>query len=249
MKSAGVLVIGDEVLSGEVRDENGPWLVSTLSGSGTRVSRVVIVGDRLEDVVDELVRMRGTVDAVLVSGGIGPTHDDVTRPAVARALGVPLERHEGAEARIRSWYGERTTEAELTMAMLPRGSRLLRGARTSTLGFVVAGIYVLPGVPSLLRDLVDGSIAEFSGEALHREEVVTALREGEIADDLSRIQSAALDVAIGSYPMPHRDGSWTTRVVVRSPSAERARVIASEVRAAFTRLDAAAREGGIAPAK
>jgi molybdenum cofactor synthesis domain-containing protein len=144
-------VIGDEVLSGEVRDENGPWLVSTLSASGTRVSRVVIVGDRLDDVVDELVRMRGTVDAVLVSGGIGPTHDDVTRPAVARALGVPLERHEGAETRIRSWYGARTTDAELTMAMLPRGSRLLCGARTSTLGSS-SGIQVLRR-SSLLRDL------------------------------------------------------------------------------------------------
>jgi molybdenum cofactor synthesis domain-containing protein len=241
VKTAGVLVIGDEVLSGEVRDENGPWLVSRLSECGARVVRVAIVPDRLDEVVDELVRLRAAADVVLVSGGIGPTHDDVTRPAVARALGVPLERHAGAEARVRSWYGEKTTDAELTMAMLPTGSRLLRGKATSTLGFAVAGVYVLPGVPSLLRDLVEGSIAEFGGEALHREEVVTALREGEIADDLSRIQSSALDVAIGSYPTPHRDGSWTTRVVVRAVTADRARSVASEVRAAFSRLSGAAR--------
>jgi molybdenum cofactor synthesis domain-containing protein len=241
VKTAGVLVVGDEVLSGEVRDENGPWLVSRLSGLGTRVVRVAIVRDRLEEVVEELVRLRADVDAVLVSGGIGPTHDDVTRPAVAKALGVPLERHADAEARIHAWYGDKTTDSELTMAMLPRGSRLLHGAKTSTLGFAVAGVYVLPGVPALLRDLVEGSAAEFAGEALHREEVVTALREGEIAEDLSRIQSEALDVAIGSYPMPHRDGSWTTRVVVRSVSPDRVRCVASEVRAAFTRLAASAR--------
>jgi molybdenum cofactor synthesis domain-containing protein len=239
VKTASVLVIGDEVLSGEVRDENGPWLVSRLSALGSRVVRVATVRDVLEDVVEELARMRGAVDAVLVSGGIGPTHDDVTRQAVAVALGVPLERHPEAEARVRSWYGDRTTDAELTMACLPRGSRLLRGARTEALGFVVAGIHVFPGVPWLLRDLVDGSADAFEGSALHREEVVTSLREGEIAVDLGLIQSRALDVAIGSYPTPHRDGTWTTRVVVRSPDLARAAAVAGEVRAAFSRLGSA----------
>ena len=238
MKTAGILIVGDEVLSGEVRDENGPWLLGRLSSLGSRVVRVAIVPDRAEEISQELRRLRGAADAVLVSGGIGPTHDDVTRPAVAEALGVPLEVHPEAEARVRQWYGERTTEAELSMALLPRGSRLLRGAKTNTLGFSASGVYVMPGVPFLLRDIVEGCAHEFAGEALHREEIHTALREGEIAPDLSLIQGRALDVAIGSYPVMDGAGTWTTRIVVRSTDPARSSAVAGEVRAAFSRLSA-----------
>lgn len=233
VKAAAILIIGDEVLSGEVRDENGPWLVGRLTALGTRIERISTVRDRAPDIVDELRRLRATADAVVVSGGIGPTHDDLTRPAVASALGVPLERHPGADAHVRRWYGERTTEAELSMADLPRGSRLLIGAKTTALGFFVSGVYVLPGVPFLLRDLIEGSAAEFSGPPLHRVEVTLARREGEIAEALTRLQASALDTAIGSYPSIDPDGSWSTRIVVRSSDAARAASVAAEVRAAF----------------
>src|SRR5262245_419601 len=181
-------------------------MLARLAALGSRVVRVAVVPDREADIVDELRRQRAAADAVLVSGGIGPTHDDVTRPAVARALGVPLERHPEAVERIRAWYGSRTTEAELSMALLPRGARLMRGARTTTLGFAIGGVMAMPGVPSLLRDLVEGAAAELSGPGLSKAEVVTPLREGEIADDLTRIQGAAVDVAIGSYPVLHQIG-------------------------------------------
>ena len=236
MRTTALLIIGDEVLSGEVTDENGPYLIARLSALGSRVVRLVAVPDRLEEIVHELRSLRAMADAVIVAGGIGPTHDDLTRPAVALALGVPIERHAEAEARVRRWYGERTTPAELTMADLPRGSRLLRGARSTTLGFCVAGVYVLPGVPSLLRDLMEGMASEFIGPPLHREEVHTDLREGEIADALARIQSASLDVAIGSYPSVDGDGRWHTKIVMRSLDAGRAVHVADEVRAAFVAL-------------
>jgi molybdenum cofactor synthesis domain-containing protein len=245
VKTASVLIVGDEVLAGEVRDANGPYLVERLTALGTRVVRVVTVPDREPDVVGELRHLRGMADAVLVSGGIGPTHDDVTRPSVAAALGVPLEQHEEAADRIRRWYGDKTTDAELSMSFLPRGSRLLSGLRTGTFGFAVASVYVMPGVPSLLRDIAEGMADEFRGAPLHREEVHTDLREGEISDDLTRLQSHALDVAIGSYP--HLDGGrWSTKVVVRSTDAERARSVSADVRAAFERL-AAGRTGTAAP--
>ena len=236
MKTAGVLIVGDEVLAGEVRDANGPYLVERMTSFGTRVVRVVTVPDREPDVVGELARLRAMADAVLVSGGIGPTHDDVTRPSVAAALGVPLEAHEEAVERIRRWYGDRATDAELSMSFLPRGSRLLSGLRTGTFGFAVASIYVMPGVPALLRDIVEGVADEFRGPALHREEVSTHLREGEIADDLTRLQAHALDVAIGSYPQLGDGGRWTTTVVVRSTDAERCRTVTADVRRAFERL-------------
>ena len=238
MKTAGILIVGDEVLSGEVRDENGPWLLARLAALGSRVVRVGIVPDKKEEIVQELRRLRGAADAVLVSGGIGPTHDDVTRPAVAEALGVPLEVHAEAEARVRQWYGDRTTPAELSMALLPRGARVLRGARTNTLGFAAGGVYVMPGVPFLLRDILEGCAPEFAGASLHREEIHTTLREGEIAPDLTLIPGRALDVAIGSYPVMDDEGRWTTRIVVRSTDPSRSTAVAAEVREAFTRLAA-----------
>lgn len=235
-KTAGILIVGDEVLSGEVRDENGPFLISRLSSFGSRVVRMAVVPDRTEAIVHELSSLRAQADAVLVAGGIGPTHDDLTRPAVAQAVGVPLEVHAEATEQIRRWYGDGATEEEHAMACLPRGSRLLRGPRTQTIGFAVAGIYVFPGVPFLLRDLVEGMASEFEGPPLHREEVHTDLREGEIARGLTDVQAASLDVAIGSYPSMDEQGRWHTRIVVRSRNHERARDVADEVRTLFARL-------------
>jgi molybdenum cofactor synthesis domain-containing protein len=238
VRTAAILIVGDEVLSGEVADANAPFLLARLATLGARVVRAAAVRDVPAEVVDEVRRMRGIADVVLVAGGIGPTHDDVTRPAVAAALGVPLERLPAAVAHIRRWYGDATTEAELSMADLPRGSRLLHGAKTSALGFVASGVYVFPGVPFLLRDLVEGSTGEFTGEPLHRAEVTTELREGEIAESLTAIQAAALDAAIGSYPAMDAEGVWRTRIVVRSVERARAEAVAADVLEAFARITA-----------
>lgn len=233
MKTVGLLIVGDEVLSGEVRDENGPFLIARLSAAGSRVARVAIVPDRAEDIVRDLLALRAHADAVVVCGGIGPTHDDLTRPAVAAALGVALEEHPEALAQVRRWYGEHATDAERTMALLPRGSRILRGARTAAMGFAVAGVYVLPGVPFLLKDLVEGMAPEFAGSPLAKEEVHTDRREGEIADALTAIQASSLDVAIGSYPSVGADGRWRTRIVLRGDDVGRVAEVAGRVRAAL----------------
>jgi molybdenum cofactor synthesis domain-containing protein len=238
VRTAAILIVGDEVLSGEVVDANAPFLLARLAALGARVVRTAAVRDVPAEVVDEVRRMRAVADVVLVAGGIGPTHDDVTRPAIAAALGVPLERLPAAVGHIRRWFGDATTEAELSMADLPRGSRLIRGAKTSALGFAVAGVFVFPGVPFLLRDLVEGSAAEFTGEPLHRAEVTTELREGEIAQALTEIQGGSLDAAIGSYPSMDAEGVWRTRIVVRSLDRARAEAVAADVLGAFARITA-----------
>ncbi len=235
-KTAGILIVGDEVLSGEVRDANGPFLIERLTAFGARVARLAVVADRRDAIVRELVALRADADAVVVSGGIGPTHDDLTRPAVADAVGVPLEPHAEALAQVARWYGDRATDAEREMACLPRGSRVLHGPRTNAMGFAVAGVFVLPGVPFLLRDLVEGMAADFAGPPLAKAEVRTDLREGQIAADLARVQAEALDAAIGSYPWVEPDGRWHTRVVVRAADPARAAVVADAVRAALARL-------------
>jgi molybdopterin-biosynthesis enzyme MoeA-like protein len=185
-----------------------------------KIERLVTAPDREDAVVGELTRLRGLADGVIVSGGIGPTHDDVTRPAVAHALGLELVAHPEAERRIREFYGDQVTEAELSMAQMPEGSSLLDGERTGTFGFRLPGISVLPGVPFLFRDIIGRVVRSFQRAPLHRGEIRTCRREGEIARPLADVQGRLLDVAIGSYPV-YEEGAWYVRVVVRAGDAER----------------------------
>jgi molybdenum cofactor synthesis domain-containing protein len=230
MRSAALLVVGDEILSGEIRDENGPFLLRRLRDLDVPVLRIVTAPDEAGAIEAELRHLRALADAVIVSGGIGPTHDDVTRPAVARALGVALASHAEAEARIRSFYADRVTDAELGMARMPRGARLLDGVTTNTFGFRIGGVFVLPGVPFLFRDIVEGLVSAFEGRPLLRAELTTRRREGEIARGLAALQGACLDVAIGSYPV-FEEGRWHVRVVVRSASETALEAAVAEVRA------------------
>ncbi len=210
----GILIVGDEILSGEIADENGPWLIGRLGGVGVRTVRQVVVPDDVGQIAEELVRLSAMADAVVISGGIGPTHDDVTRPAVARALGLVLEHHGEAETRIRGFYGDAVTDAELSMAQVPTGARLVNGVKTGTFGFALPGIYVLPGVPFLFRDLIEGIAGDFGATPLHKHELRSDLREGEIAPVLAALQHDQPDVAIGSYPVCE-DGCWHVRIVLR----------------------------------
>ena len=236
MESVAVLIIGDEILTAEIADENGPFLLQTLGAAGIPVKRVVTVPDVREIVVRELGNLRALADAVVVSGGIGPTHDDPTRPAVAEALGVELEKHPEAERRILGYSRGTATEAELGMAFLPEGARLLDGEKTGTFGFAVGGIYALPGVPFLFRDIARRLPEEFEARPLHRCVLETKRREGEIAPQLAALQGESLDVAIASYPV-HDQSGWRVRVVVRARDEVRAEQVAAAIRSALDELD------------
>lgn len=214
MSTVAILIIGDEILKGEIDDENAPYLLHGLREAGVPVTRIVTVPDLEDEIVAELGRLRDVADAVVVSGGLGPTHDDVTRVAVAKALGKELVAHPEAEARVRGYYADKVTDAELSMALMPRGARLVDGLRTKTFGFEVDGVYALPGVPFLFRDIVDGLGARFGGKTVHRRVLETDRREGQIAPCLAAAQERAPDVAIGSYPL-YESGAWRVRVVLR----------------------------------
>jgi molybdenum cofactor synthesis domain-containing protein len=232
VQSAAVLIVGDEILSGEIADSNGPYLIRRLSSVGVRVVRQVVAPDEESVIADELARLRALADAVVVAGGIGPTHDDVTRPAVARVLGLPLEPHADAVLRIRALFRGRETPADLGMALWPRGARLLHGARTGTFGFCASGVYVLPGVPALFEDLVESLAGDFAAPPLHRTEILTRRSEGEIAEGLATAQGGAADVRIGSYPVLE-DGRWHVRVVVRGRDPARIEQVARGLRPAL----------------
>jgi molybdenum cofactor synthesis domain-containing protein len=213
--TAYILIIGDEILSGEVVDENAAYLARKLTGMGIRVVGMRVVPDTTEAIVSSVQQAAAEAEAVFVSGGIGPTHDDLTREAVARALGVPCERHSEAEARLRQGYGTGITLAELAMADLPGGARLLLGLRTGAFGFGVDRVHVLPGVPVLMREIFDQVVEAWEPSAYFRDELVTHLREGNLADGLRQIQADLPAVAIGSYPVKMPEGH-RVKIVLRA---------------------------------
>jgi molybdopterin-biosynthesis enzyme MoeA-like protein len=163
MTGVRILIIGNEVLSGEVEERNMGFLARRLAALGTPVLSAAVVPDDDEAISSSLHSFLIDGNRVLVTGGIGPTHDDRTRAAVAACLGIPLSPHDDAAARLRAGYGPSITPAELSMAELPEGSRLLVGQRTGVFGFAVGSVYVFPGVPELLEDIFD-SVARSSPE-------------------------------------------------------------------------------------
>jgi molybdenum cofactor synthesis domain-containing protein len=218
-RTAFILIVGDEILAGEVADENAAHIARRLTGLGIRVTGMRVVPDQMTVITAALREAMAESDTVFVTGGIGPTHDDLTRQAVAGACGVPCVRHAEAEERLRRGYGPAITESELEMADLPEGSRLLYGLRTGAFGFGVDQVHVLPGIPALFRDIFDHVVESWEPADFFREELVTDLREGHVADGLRAIQAEYPGVAIGSYPVRTEDG-YRVRIVLRGRDRE-----------------------------
>ena len=218
-RSAAILIVGDEILSGEVPDQNTPFLARRLWELGILVERIVIVGDRREVLTAEIRDLAARFDFVLVAGGMGPTHDDVTREAVAGGLDVPLETHPGARELLELDYGHGLTPAERSMAELPRGARILRGRGKLAYAFRVANVFAFPGVPVLLQDVFDVAAEELLSTPFFKETLWVRGKEGDFSDVLRAIQAEHGAVGIGSYPVLI-DGRYRCKLVLRSRDPE-----------------------------
>jgi len=214
-RSAALLIVGDEILSGEVEDQNTPFLTRRLWELGILVSKVVIVSDRREAIAEELERLAAAHDFVLVTGGMGPTHDDVTRQAVADALGLPLEPHAEASELLSADYGDRLTPSEAAMAELPRGARVMRGRQQLAFAFRAGSVIVFPGVPVLLQDIFEMAAEELISAPFFKETLWVRGKEGDFSEPLAEIQRAHPEVGIGSYPV-FLDGRYRCKLVLRS---------------------------------
>jgi molybdenum cofactor synthesis domain-containing protein len=234
--TAALVIVGDEILTGEVEDRNTSVLARGLWRSGIALERVVVVPDRLEAIHAGIAEQLRRVDLVIVSGGIGPTHDDCTRAAVAAALELPLARHPEAERRLREAYGARLAPADLEMADLPGGARLIPGRRLGGFGFQVERVVVFPGVPEYLEDAFETLLAEWPAGARSRAELRVSQTEGRLAPLLRSVQGAHPRVAIGSYPSWSR-GGFTVRLVLRSDSSRDLELALTELRQALDQLE------------
>ncbi len=200
--TAVLVVVGNEVLSAQVQDENGPWAARRLRELGVRLLAIYTVPDRIEDVAEAVDRARCQADWVFTSGGVGPTHDDVTVGAVARALGRPIVRcaelAEVIRALHREHYRAEAPEAALRMADVPEGTRLLGETGYPTL--MVANVVMLPGVPQFFRSQFERIAPRLEAPPFRLACVFLSVGEGAIAAVLDRIAHAHPAVEIGSYP-------------------------------------------------
>jgi molybdenum cofactor synthesis domain-containing protein len=201
---AAILLIGNELLSGKVDDENARFLTRELRALGVTLARVEIIPDDAVDIADTVRALAPRHDYVFTSGGVGPTHDDVTLGAVGAAFGMPLERNAELEGLLRVGIGPSLHERDLRMADIPAGARLEYGSRDragrSWPVVVVENVWILPGVPSIFRRKFETVRELFRAPPIHTRAVYSGEGEGPIAGVLDEIVAAFPTVEVGSYP-------------------------------------------------
>ncbi len=211
-RTAAALVIGNELLTGKVQDANVAVLARQLFGLGIVFRKVVFCADEVDVIAEDLNALRRRYDVVFTSGGVGPTHDDVTMAAVAQAFGQRLQRSPVIEALLREYFGERCRERHLRMAEVPEGAELVTGTRARWPLVRLRNVFILPGLPQIFRRKLPVICELLSGGTPFISRAVqTTSDEGEIAELLERISDRYPGVAIGSYPQ--WDGG-SSRVVV-----------------------------------
>lgn len=205
-KSAAILAIGDELLSGRTRDSNIHYLAKWLTERGVALDEARLIGDDEDTIVDALNALRARYDYVFTSGGIGPTHDDITVDAIAKAFGVAVVEHPDAVARIHSYYesiNTPVTPARLRMARTPDGAELIENPISGAPGVKIDNVFVMAGVPRIFETMLRAidTIIE-RGPVMHSTSLIAQkLPESKLADPLRDIQDKHRDVAIGSYPI------------------------------------------------
>jgi molybdenum cofactor synthesis domain-containing protein len=198
--TAAILVIGDEILSGKTDDLNARLLISELRELGVALRRIMVVPDDIEEVAAAARDLAARFDYIFTSGGVGPTHDDVTITGIARAFSRPVVRHPELEARIKTYFGEDVDEARLRMADVPEGAELIEAPDLRWPVLLCGNIYILPGVPELFRRKFEAIRERFRVAPFYARAIYTQEDEFDLAARLREVAERHPQVAIGSYP-------------------------------------------------
>lgn len=230
--TAAMLVIGDEILSGRTKDKNIGHLADIMTAIGIDLKEVRIVPDEEDEIVAAVNAVRARYTYVFTTGGIGPTHDDITADSIAKAFGVPCEYDARAYAMLEESYARRDlefTEARKRMARMPRGAAHIDNPVSTAPGFHIGNVYVMAGVPAIFQAMLDNVVPTLKGGARMLSATVHCpFGEGVIGGPLAEIQKAHPDTIIGSYPK-YGDGKFWTELVVRSRSEEALEAARTEV--------------------
>ena len=215
--NAAILIIGNEILSGRTQDTNTSTLATWLNSIGVKVGEVRVIPDVEKTIVDVLNLLRSEYNYVFTTGGIGPTHDDITAQSVSKAFGLKYEVHKEAYNILEAYYkpGE-FNEGRQKMVWMPENANLILNPTSGAPGFSVDNVYCLPGVPSILKSMLGGLKNEIvGGNPILSLTVSLKTVESEIADSLTKVQNNNKDVEIGSYPFFHA-GKLGVSIVIRS---------------------------------
>jgi len=229
--TAGLAVIGDEILSGRTQDRNINQVATWLNAQGIRLAEVRVVPDVEERIIDALDALRGAYDYCFTTGGIGPTHDDITVDAVAKALGVPVIVHPEARAILERYYANKggLNEGRLRMARVPEGAELIPNQMSGAPGIKLGNLFLMAGVPHITAGMLDALTGTLEGgRPLVSVTLGAFAPESEVADILRQAEQSAEGISIGSYPF-FKEGRVGSNFVVRSEDLALAEAVAAEL--------------------
>ena len=217
--NAAILIIGNEILSGRTQDTNTSTLATWLNSIGVKVKEVRIIPDQEDIIVETLNLLRKSNNYVFTTGGIGPTHDDITTPAIAKAFDVSVERNKEALRRLQEHYKGINIElnsARLKMADIPKGATLIDNPVSAAPGFNIQNVYVMAGVPKIMQAMLDGILKNIKfGKKTFSISIACEIGEGNLAKGIGEIEETESDLEIGCYPW-FKSGVIGTNIVVRS---------------------------------
>ncbi len=214
---ASLIIIGNEILSGRTQDKNLSYLATWLNEIGIQLSEVRVIRDEENEIIDTVNLLRRKYNYVFTTGGIGPTHDDITSESIAKAFNVDLEINPQALAILKEYYKDSDlTEARMKMTQIPKGAILVENPVSKAPGFKIENVFVMAGIPSIMQGMLEGAKIHLSGgKPMISESIDAFLPESFIAKELSSLQDKFKDVEIGSYPFV-KDGKYGTSLVMRS---------------------------------
>ena len=237
---AALIIIGNEILSGRTQDANLQHLAKELNSVGVRLSEARVIADDEAMIIGTVNEMRAAYDYVFTTGGIGPTHDDITAECVAKAFGLPLIRNPEAVALMKAHYertGRELNEARLRMANTPKGAALVKNPISTAPGFRVENVYVLAGVPMVMQAMLENLKPELiGGKTMLSRAVASYIGEGNMAAGLSALQDKYGALDIGSYPFYKAGNRFGTTIVLRHTDADLLESAVQEVAALMTLL-------------
>ena len=227
---AGIIIIGNEILSGRTKDANTSCLALWLNSIGVKVREVRVIPDDENIIINTVNTLRKKLDYIFTSGGIGPTHDDITAESVAKAFNLDYEIHKEGYRILEQYYkpGE-FNEGRQKMIWMPKNANLILNPTSGAPGFSVENVYCLPGVPSILKSMIGGLTNQIvGGDPILSKTISLKTVESEIASSLTKVQNENKDVEIGSYPFFHA-GKLGVSIVLRSSKKDRIENCASQI--------------------